>query len=459
MTRRSYDEFCEHMDFKIDMMGIDLWTLVAIYLGLTLVLLGSGMWVSLALAIVGIFGLTVMAGGMEGLVGRTLFNSVNSFSLVAIPLFIFMGEFVICSGLGDGLYRGASRWTSIIPGGLTHSNIIACAFFAATSGSSLATAATIGAVAYPEQTKRGYDRKLVMGSLAAGGTLGILIPPSSIMIIYGSFVGESVGQLFIGGIIPGIIMSVTFMGWIMIAALVRPQWVPKREKLTRAYFRNALAAFKDIWPVLVLAFTILGSIYLGFATPTESAAIATSMAIAFAAVKRRLNFQVFIAALKGTIRTTSMIGFIVAGATLMAMAMSMMKVPAQIVAFIQDLGVSRMMVWGCVVLMYVVLGMFLEGVSMMLLTLPVIYPILISLGFGSLWFGIQMVVLVEMSLITPPVGLCLYVIHGVGGGKRMQDSIIGIIPFFFCMVATLAALTAFPELITWLPSMMFAPSW
>ena len=397
-----------------------------------------------------------MAGGMEKVVYRILFTSLNNFVLVAVPLFIFMGEIILKSGLSDRLYRGVSKLTRVLPGGLVHSNIMACSLFAAVTGSSLATVATVGTVAFGEQEARGYDRRLVTGSLAAGGTLGILIPPSVIMILYGAFVGVSVARLFIAAVIPGLILAAMFMTYILVVGLIRPDLMPERQSFTSAYFSNALSSIKDLWPILLLMFIIMGGIYGGIMTPTEAAAIASLAAIIIAAIFGKLSFKLLKESTIAALRTTAMCFLILVAARIIGTSMSMIKLPAELSNFVLGFEVNPYLIWAGMIVLHLVLGCFLEGISLILLTLPVTFPILVgSLGFDPIWFGVVLTILVECALITPPVGLNFYVIHGITGEKYLREILIGIVPFFAIMVAAIVLFTIFPWLVTWLPSTMF----
>jgi C4-dicarboxylate transporter DctM subunit len=440
----------------MDLMGLPVWTNALIVFGLVFILLGLGVWIGFALAAVGLFVLTFMAGGMEKLVFRLLFTSLNEFVLAAVPLFIFMGEVILKSGLSDKLYRGVSKLTRVLPGGLVHSNIMACSLFAAVTGSSLATVATVGTVAFGEQEARGYERKLVTGSLAAGGTLGILIPPSVIMILYGAFVGVSVARLFIAGVIPGLILAGMFMTYILVVGLIRSDWTPERQRFTWAYFSNAVSSLKDLWPILILMLIIMGGIYGGIMTPTEAAAIASLAAIVIAALLGKLSLQLLKESSIAALRTTAMCLLILVGARIIGTSMSMIKLPAELSNFVLSFEVNRYLIWAGMIVLHLVLGCFLEGISLILLTLPVTFPILVgSLGFDPIWFGVVLTILVECALITPPVGINFYVLHGITGEKYLRDILIGIIPFFIIMVAAIVLFTIFPRLVTWLPGTMF----
>ena len=429
------------------------WTVVIIF-GPLFILLGSGIYIAIGLGAVGIFSLELLVD-LPGIIGAVIYNTAHSYVLAAVPLFLLMGELVYGSGLSQRLYSGVSKWTGVVPGGLLHSNIVSCSLFAAVSGSSVATAATVGSVAYPEQSARGYSRGLITGSLAAGGTLGILIPPSITMIIYGSFVSASVGKLFMGGVIPGIILSLMFMLYIGTISLLNPRLVEPRQVLTTRYFVNAITAFRDIWPILLIMVTIFGGIYGGVFTPTEAAAVACVESILLAAVHSKLNFAILKKASLSALKTSAMVSFIIIGAQILAMALSMLKIPAQLTQIIAGWELNRLMVWFFVVIMYLILGCLMDGISMMLLTLPVTFPLLINaLGFDPIWFGVLLVLLVECGLITPPVGINVYVIHGISGGTNIMEVFKGVIPFFICMIILLVILTFIPELVLWLPGLM-----
>lgn len=438
-------------------MDLPTWAEAAVLFGCVVLFLSLGMWIAFALATAGMVGLVWLVGDMQFLVGSLQFNALNNFTIVAVPMYVFMGELALQGGLSEQLYRGAARITAVVPGGLTHSNILACGVFAAVSGSSVATAATIGTVAIPEQERRGYDRRLVMGSIAAGGTLGILIPPSITMILYGAFENVSVSRLFIGGIVPGIVLAGLFLLWIGAASQLFPRWSPVREPLSRGYPGQIARALGEMWPFALLIAVIMGGIYTGFFTPAEAAGVAIVVTLAILAFKRRLSVHLISAAGMATVRTTSMILFILIGARVLTTAMSQLKLPAEISDAVLALHLPALAIWAIVVVMYLVLGCFMDGISLMLLTLPVTYPLLINgLGFDPVWFGVLLTVLIEAALITPPVGLNLFVIHGIAGGKAFEDVVYGVLPFFFLMIVALAILTAFPQLVTWLPSTIMA---
>jgi len=433
---------------------VPLGFVIAILFVLLFGLLASGLYVGLSLSSVGVFGLEVL-GKMGKAVGATLYNSLDTYVLAAIPFFIFMGNIVLHTGLSRRLYQGVSQWTRIIPGGLTHSNIVSSAIFAAVSGSSVATAATIGTVAYPEQTKRGYDPALVTGSLAAGGTLGILIPPSVNMIVYGAFVGASVGRLFAGGIMPGLILALTFMGFISFRSLTNKSLAPPAEKLRWRYFPEAIIALKDIWPMLLIIVTIMGGIYGGVFTPTEAAAISTFLALILGVVAGKLNYTIVKDSALSALRTTSMILLIIVGAHLLGNALSMLRIPATLARMVESAGLEPLAVWGLIIVLYLILGCVMDTLAMILVTLPITFPLMCTFsGFDPIWFGVQLVILCEVGLLTPPVGMNLFVIQGIATGTRVETIIKGSAPFFLILLGGLVIFTFAPDLILFLPTHM-----
>lgn len=432
-----------------------------ILLAVVFIFLVAGMWIGVGLGIAGFIGLAVFLPGLDVVIPAIISGLLTSYTLAAIPLFMFMGQIILRSGLNKRLYRGVNKWVGVIPGGLVHSNILSCSIFAACSGSSVATAATMAEVAYPEQVQaRQYDAKIVCGSLAAGGTLGILIPPSITMIIYGGFVDQSVGKLFMGGVVPGIVTALLFMLYIFVMSIVKPHIAPgTRQKVTFRYFLNAVGALKDIWPVLVLIVFIMGSIYGGICTPTEAGAVASFMALVIAASFKELNFRVVKEAAMKTIGLAGMVGMVLIGARLLGYSISFLKVPTILTELIVTAEIDRMAVWFLVILLYLVLGCFLEGISLMLLTIPIVYPLLIQgLGFDPIWFGVLLTMLVECAIITPPVGMNLYVLQGITK-EELGTIILGTMPFFGVLLVSIVIFTFAPQAVLFLPNMMFAPRW
>jgi len=370
--------------------------------------------------------------------------------LTSVPLFILMGELILRAGLSENFYRSMGLWFHGLKGGLLQSNIVACAVFAAVSGSSVATAAAIGTVAIPEMSRRGYEPKILFGSLAAGGTLGILIPPSIPMIIYGAMVEQSVERLFIAGVLPGIVMSLIFMAYIWVRVAVTPSLVPPAE--ARPTWAERFSSLAGVAPMFLLILLVLGSIWLGYATPTEAAAVGASAAMVLALASRRLNWRVFAESVTSTIRTTCMVLFIIVGAQILTYALVKTGASRALTAWVVGLGLSKWILFAIVTVLYIFLGCIIDGVSMMVLTLPILYPIIIAAGFDPIWFGIALVILIELGNVTPPVGLNMFVIHGISGGRPIGEVIWGSLPFGILMLAVLALISIFPGLVSWLPS-------
>jgi len=421
--------------------------------GVLFVLLGAGLWIGIALPFTGILSLVVFTDFPPGgIVAWAGFNWNNSFILTAIPLFIFMSEVLLRSKVSEQLFRGISPWVSYLPGGLLHTNVLACAVFAAVSGSSSATTATIGTVAIPEEKRRNYNKRLMLGTLCGSGSLGLLIPPSIVMILYAVIVGESVGMLFIGGILPGIMIATLFVIYIGCVSLLRPQVGLVIEKLP---LKPRLKGLLGVMPTGILIFMVLGGIYLGWATPTEAAAVGAGGAVIISLMGRTLNYQRLKEAMFGAVKTSSMIMFIVMGAAIYAMSIAYLGLGARAAEFIGSLTVSRYLILGCAAILYLGLGCLMDGASMMLLTLPVLYPIMMGLGFDSVWFGVALVILIEIAQITPPVGFNLFVLHGISG-EPIGEIVLASIPFFLLLLLGFVIVTIFPSIILFLPHLMIA---
>ena len=417
---------------------------------LLLALMFAGVWVAISLAIVAVVGYFVFVGNAN-LISFIPFSTMNSFILTAIPLFIFMGEILVHCGASEMLYRGTSKWLAWAPGGLLHSNIGACALFAAISGSSPATAATIGTVAYPALKQRKYDEKLTLGSLAAGGTLGILIPPSISMIVYGMLAEASVGRLFAGGIIPGIILSGMFMTYIVIRVIKNPRLAPKEEAFS---VRNLIVGLKDFWAIAILMAIILGGIFGGLTTPTEAAALGASGALLIALGMRRLTWRSLGASLFSALETTCMVLFIVVAASLLASFLGIMGIPAAFATLVLGSGLPPLAILLLIYLIYIFLGCFIDGLSAMVLTMATVLPIISGMGFDIIWFGVVLTVLIEVGMLTPPMGINLFVIHGISG-RDLMEVIKGSVPFFLIMLMGIALFTVFPSIILFLPDLFF----
>jgi len=428
---------------------MDISLIMAVYVGLLVVLLSSGLWVGFALILVGIITIFLwMPPGSERIIGYTIWTSSNSFILTCIPLFILMGEILFRSGLSDRIYERLTPLMSYFPGQLLHTNIVSCAIFAAATGSSPATAATIGTVGLPELEKRGYDTRLAMGSIAAGGTLGILIPPSVIMIIYAAIVGESIARLFLAGIVPGIMISVLFMIYIGIRCGINPGLAPSIQKPA---FGQAVLSLLGIWHVVLLIVLILGGIYGGVFTPTEAAGVGAFGALLIALAQGGFTWKAFKESLISTVHTTSMLVLLLVGSGILVIALTNLGVPAYLMEKVTSSAISPIGVLLLVYLVYVILGMFMDGVSMIVITLPVVFPIIKAVGYDAVWFGIALVVLVEIALLTPPVGINLFVLHGLRPKIPISEVIVGSAPFFAILTFGLALLTVFPQIALWLP--------
>ncbi len=381
--------------------------------------------------------------------GEIAWTSSNEFLLVSLPLFVLLGELLLRSGLAEKMYEALARWLSWLPGGLMHSNIAACALFAATSGSSVATAATVGTVALPQARRFGYNERLFLGTLAAGGTLGILIPPSINMIIYAVLTNTSVPKLYLAGIVPGVLLALAFMAVVAVACTLRPGWGGQRVTATLA---ACIAGLVHLLPPLGVFLVVVGSIYAGIATPTEAASLGVMAGLALAAWNKALSWRMLQEALLGTMKSTGMIMLIIVAAYFLNFVMSATGLTTKLTDTVQGLGLSKWELLLAVVVFYLVLGCFMETLSMMITTIPVIAPVMQAMGFDMVWFGIVVIVLVEAALITPPVGLNLFVVHNLRKTGSMNDVILGTLPFVLAMFVLLLLLALFPGLALWLPS-------
>jgi len=380
--------------------------------------------------------------------GEMSWATSNNFLLVAIPLFVLLGEVLLRSGMAERMYNALVLWMPWLPGGLMHSNIAACAMFAATSGSSVATAATIGTVAMGEIQKHGYSERLFLGTIAAGGTLGILIPPSINMIVYGVLTDSSIPKLYLAGIIPGLILASLFSLTVLAFCIVRPELGGKR---TTATWQQRVRALPDLVPPLLIFLAVIGSIYAGWATATESAALGVIAALGVAAWHRRLTVRMLLHAFEGTMRTTAMIMAILIAAYFLNFVITSIGLTNQVNRFITDLRLTSAQLLIAVVIFYLILGCFMETLSMMVATVPIIAPIMVKAGFDPIWFGILIVILMETAMITPPVGINLYVVQGLRKRGRIDDVIIGASPFVMTMMLMIVVLSIWPILALWLP--------
>jgi tripartite ATP-independent transporter DctM subunit len=422
-------------------------------LGITLALLIGLLALAVPVAAgLGILGLSLSAIysklPLSLAMGEIAWGTSNNFLLVAIPFFVLLGEILLRSGMAERMYNALVLWVPWLPGGLMHSNIAACAMFAATSGSSVATAATIGTVALGEVEKRGYSERLFLGTIAAGGTLGILIPPSINMIVYGVLTETSIPKLYLAGFIPGVILASLFSLTVLVICIVRPGL---GGRPTETSWAQRIAALPDLLPPLIIFLAVIGSIYAGWATATESAALGVLAAVGIAAWNRRLTLQALLSALEGTMRTTAMIMAILLAAYFLNFVITSIGLTGQVNSFITSLGLSKVQLLVVVVLFYFILGMFMETLSMMVATVPIIAPIMFKAGYDPVWFGIIIIILMELAMITPPVGINLYVVQGLRKRGKIDDVIIGASPFVITMLLMLLILSIWPQIALWLP--------
>ncbi|SNT11694.1 TRAP transporter large permease [Tropicimonas sediminicola] len=385
---------------------------------------------------------------MKGL-GNLVWSTSNNATLIAIPFFVLLGEILVRSGIATRTYAALDRWVSWLPGGLVHANIATATMFSATSGSSVATAATVATVAMPQAEKLGYDPKLFSGAIAAGGTLGIMIPPSINLIVYGFLTQTSIPRLFLAGLLPGIGLALAFVVITMIICAIRPGLGGERRFFP---FAEMLRALAELIPIILLFTVIIGSIYNGWATPTEAAAVGVAGAIVIAAIFGGVSLQMFSQSILGTVKITSMIMLVVIGASFLNFTLASAGIGRELQAFIGGLGLSPLMTILVIVCIYIVLGFFIETLSLMVVTIPIIVPIVVEMGYDPIWFGILMIVLIEMALITPPVGLNLYVVQGARKSGTMSEVMLGTIPYILAMLAMAAALIVVPDIALFLPN-------
>ena len=427
-------------------------------------LLGVRMPVGIAMLMVGVVGFGVLTGWTPALatLGSMPFEYSRSVDLAVIPLFVLMGNLCGASGASRDLYRLAYAWVGHWRGGLASATVVACSSFAAVSGSSLATAVTIGKVALPEMERYGYDARLATGCVAAGGTLGILIPPSTGFIVYALLTEQSIGRLFLAGVVPGLLLSALFIAAIVLITWIRPEYGPPGA---RAAWGVRIRALYEASGILGIAVISIGGIYAGVFTPTEAASVGAFLALGFAAWRcfrqgagplhalARLT-NTTREALLDTVRVTAMVFLILIGAQIFSPFLALTQIPSDLAGMLQGLNLPPMAVMLVLLLVYVILGMFMEGFSMMVLTLPIVIPIVTQLGFDPIWFGVIMVIVLEMGLITPPVGINVYVVKGVAGNVPMRHIFVGILPFLATMLICLGLLLAFPKIALWLPATM-----
>lgn len=426
--------------------------ITALLVATLFLILGSGVWIGLSLSGVAWVGMQLFSSRPAGdAMAVTIWGSSSSWTLTALPLFIWMGEILFRTRLSQDMFKGLAPWLQALPGRLLHTNVAGCTIFAAVSGSSAATCATIGKMTLPELAKRGYPDNMVVGTLAGAGTLGLLIPPSIIMIVYGVTADVSIAKLFIAGILPGLMLACLFSGYIIYWALRHPEQVPTNDR--HYTFMEKIRESGSLIPVVLLIAAVLGSIYAGIATATEAAAVGVVGAMVLSGVQGSLNWSSFKEALMGATRLYCMIALILAGASFLTLSMGYIGLPRHLAEWIATLGLSQFELILALTVFFVILGCFLDGISMVVLTMGVIMPTIQKAGIDPLWFGIFIVLVVEMAQITPPVGFNLFVLQGMTG-KDLLWVAKATLPMFFLMALAVLLIYFFPAIVTWMPQQM-----
>jgi len=432
---------------------MELWVESAVLMAVLAAFLVLGMWIGVTLLAVALVAMVFYTNSPAGLVmASTIWGSSASWALTALPLFIWMGEILFRTRISEDMFKGLAPWVEALPGRLMHTNVVGCGIFAAISGSSAATAATIGRITIPELAKRGYDERMAIGSLAGAGTLGLLIPPSIIMIVYGVAADVSVARLFVAGVLPGIMLMLLFSGYIAVWAALNPGRTPPRA--INATLREKLYAIRFLLPTVLLIIAVIGSIYAGIATPTEAACLGVLGSLILSMVGGSLTWEKFMASVMGAMKTSCMIAFIIAGASFLTVAMGFTGIPRAMASWISAQGFAPWQLLVVLTILFIILGCFIDGISMVVLTASVILPSVRAAGIDLLWFGIYIVLVVEMAQITPPVGFNLFVLQGLTR-KDMFYVAKAAFPFFILMCVAVAMLWIFPGIVTFLPSKMF----
>ena len=427
-----------------------IWSTLFGLLGVTVL---SGAMLGAALGLTGFAILHFFGGGATRLGAQAVFNVLGEFTLTAIPLFILLGDVLVASGLAGGVYKALSPLFSRLRGGLLHTNIAVCTVFGAVSGSSMSVSAAVGSVAYPQLSRSGYDRKLVVGSLAGGGTLGLLIPPSLSLLIYGALTDTSIGKLFLAGVVPGIMMALLFMVYIEWKTRRQPGLVPSETPLP---WGQTLKAALAVWPIAVLILAVLGSLFAGLATPTESAAVGVAAAAILGFTIGDLNLRKLGQTFLSSARTFAVIAFVFLGAVILAQSISLLQLPQKMLEAVSVLGLSPLAMLGLIVLIYLLLGMIFDGLSMMVMTLPVVFPLMTGLGYDPVWLGVIVTILIEVGMLTPPVGMNLFVLVGISKHEvSLAEASVGALPFWLVLLLGVVLLTLVPGLATWLPSLSY----
>lgn len=424
-------------------------SIIILFLFVLFTLLGTGVWVGLALMGVAWVGMELFTSRPVGdAMLTTIWASSSSWTLTALPMFIWMGEILYRTRLSEDMFKGLSPWMAGLPGGLVHTNIVGCTLFGAASGSSAATLSTVGKMTIPELRRRNYPEPVVVGTLAGAATLGLMIPPSLTLIVYGVTVNTSITKLFFAGVVPGLVLGLMFMGYVAVYSKLAKNWNPTPEPKTR--FGEKLKNSKALLPIVLLVSAVIGSLYLGYATPTEAAAIGVLGALVLAAVQGSLTLSSFWVSLMGATRTSAMIALILAGAAFLSLAMGFTGLPRSLADIISQWELSRFELLMVLLVFYIILGCFLDGVSSVVLTMAVVEPMVRAAGIDLIWFGIYVVVVIEMAQITPPIGFNLFVLQGMTG-RELGYIARTALPMFLLMVAMAFLLIALPDLATWLP--------
>ena len=425
------------------------WTILISVLTLTA---STGAALGAALGLTGLIILHLFAEGATSLALNAVWNVLNEFTLSAIPLFIIMGEILLESGVSQKIYGSLSGVFRHIPGGLLHTNIVVCTVFGAISGSSLATAAAVGSVAYPEMSKRNYNEPMVVGSLAGGGTLGLLIPPSLSLLIYGALTETSIGKLFMGGILPGILMAILFMLYIFIRCTINPKlW--NSDTNNEELLNSSIVDFLKIWPIGFLIFAVMGSIVLGIATPTEAAGVGVISSLLLGLFWGDLSKDKIFKCFYNSAITYGSIGFVVVGAVILAQSISILGIPQELIETIQNMGMSKYYVLSLIVLIYLILGCLFDGLSLMVMTLPIVFPLMTNLGFDPVWLGVIITIMIEIGQITPPVGLNLSVLVAVTDNKvGLGETAIATSPYWILLLFGILIVTIFPSIVLYFPN-------
>tara|TARA_Y100000590_G_C15704429_1_gene1008040 strand:- start:9 stop:1319 length:1311 start_codon:yes stop_codon:yes gene_type:complete len=426
--------------------------LTIFFISVLLFFLGTGVWVAISMVGVSAIGMMLFTSRPVGdAMATTIWGTSSSWTLTALPLFVWMGEILFRTKLSENLFKGLSPWMQKLPGGLIHVNVVGCALFAAISGSSAATVATVGKMSIPELRKRNYPEKILLGSLAGSGTLGLLIPPSIILIIYGVTVQESIAKLFIAGIIPGIMIALIFMSYVIFWSLMNKKNMPTTK--VNYSFLEKIRRSRQLLPIIILILGVIGSIYTGIATATEAASLGVVGALILSYFQKSLNKKTFKDSLLGATKTSCMIAFILAGSTFLSLAMGFTGLPRNLAIWIQSMDLSPYVLIFVLMIFYIILGMFLDGISAVVLTMAIIEPMIRQAGFDMIWFGIFLVIVVEMAQITPPVGFNLFVLQGMAN-KDMSFIAKSAFPLFLLMVLAVILVVIFPEIALWMPEQM-----